>query len=107
MLIVRVPLTSAALAGKIAFTSLELIATVSFVATKFQFASTALTVRLNATPAVWLEGVAVLPLGVPGAAASPGASNCNLATAPALIVMAGLVLEVLVLSVRSLAVKVA
>ena len=45
-----VPPESAALAGKTAFTSLEVIATVSLVLIKFQFASTELTVTLNAVP---------------------------------------------------------
>ena len=47
-----VPLTSAALDGNAALASLEVIATVSLVLTKFQFASTALTVTLKAVPAV-------------------------------------------------------
>jgi hypothetical protein len=45
-----VPPESAALAGKTAFTSLELIATVSLVLIRFQFASTELTMTLNAVP---------------------------------------------------------
>ena len=45
-----VPPASAALAGKTAFTSLEVIATVSFVLIKFQFAFTNLTMTLNAVP---------------------------------------------------------
>ena len=49
---ILVPLTSAALAGKAAFASLELIATASLVLIKFQFASTALTVTEKAAPAV-------------------------------------------------------
>ena len=49
---VLVPPESAALAGKIAFASLDVIATVSLVLIKFQFASTALTVTLKAVPAV-------------------------------------------------------
>ena len=40
--------------------------------TRFQFASTALTVTLNAPPAVCAVGVPVLPVAVPGAAVSPG-----------------------------------
>ena len=72
---VLVPLTSAAFAGGVAFGSLELIAMVSLVFTTFQFASTALTVTLNAVPAVWAVTVPVLPLAVPGAAVSPGASS--------------------------------
>ena len=80
----RVPLTSAALAGKVALASLELMATLSLVLTTFQLASTALTVTLKAVPAVCAEGVPLLPLTVAGAAVSPGANNCNLARGPAL-----------------------
>ena len=47
-----VPLTRAALAGKAALRSLELIATVSLVLTTFQLASTVLTMTLNGAPAV-------------------------------------------------------
>ena len=47
-----VPELSAALAGKTALASLEVIATVSFVLIRFQLASTALTVTLKAVPAV-------------------------------------------------------
>src|SRR5437868_5378082 len=46
------PFTRAALAGKPALRSFEVIATVSLVVTKFQLASTALTVRVNGVPAV-------------------------------------------------------
>src|SRR5881392_2029270 len=51
-------------------------------------------------------GVPVLPVPVPGAAVSPGNRICSLATAPALTVMAGLVLAVFVPSVMLLAVRV-
>ena len=44
---------------------------------------------------------------LPGAAVSPGISSCSLANAPALIVVAGLVLAVLEPSLMSVAVKVA
>src|SRR5262249_56587463 len=54
--------------------------------TKFQFASTAFTVTLNAAPAVCAVGVPALPVAVPGAAVSPGASASNLANAPAFTV---------------------
>ena len=77
-----VPLTSAVLAGNTALASVEESATVSLVFTTFQFASTALTMTLKAVPAAWAEGVPVLPLTVPGAADSPGASNCNLVKDP-------------------------
>src|SRR5438876_12127369 len=48
----------------------------------------------------------VLPVAEPGAAISPGTSNCSFANAPGLTVTAGLVLAVLAPSVRSEAVKV-
>ncbi len=85
------PPTSAALAGSVAFASLDVMATVSFVLITFQFASTALTVIVNAAPAVCDVGEPVLPVAVPGAALSPGASTCSLASAPPLTVIAGLV----------------
>src|SRR5947209_7618304 len=72
----------------------------------FQLASTALTVTLNAVPAVCAVAVPVLPEPVPAAAISPGASNCSLARAPALTVIAGLVFAALVGSVASVAVTV-
>src|SRR6516165_535113 len=100
------PPTSAALAGRTALASLEVIDTVSFVLIKFQFESTAFTVTLKAVPAVCATGVPVLPLTLPGAAVSPGVSNCSLANEPALIVMVGLELAVLVPSVVSVAVSV-
>src|SRR5438034_834054 len=61
------PPTSAALTGNAALVSLELMATVSLVVIKFQFASTALTVTLKAAAAVSVEGEPVLPGAVPGA----------------------------------------
>src|ERR1041384_7514897 len=102
----RVPPTSGALAGSAALTSLELIATESLVLTRFQLASTAFTVTLKEVPAVWALGVPVRPVAVPGAAVWPGTSNCSLAKEPAFTVIAGLVLAVLVASLRSLAVTV-
>src|SRR5947207_8669094 len=72
----------------------------------FQFASTALTVTLKAVPALCAVGVPFLPVAVPGAAVSPGTSNCNFRKAPGLTVMGGVVLAVLLLLVRSEAVKV-
>ena len=48
---VLVPLTSAVLAGNVAFGSLELMATVSLVLIGFQPASTEFTVMVNAVPA--------------------------------------------------------
>ena len=47
-----------------------------------------------------------MPVVMPGAAVSPGTSNCNFTNAPALTVMDGLVLAVLLPSVMSLAVTV-
>src|SRR6266705_1659997 len=84
------PLTSAALAGIAAFASLELMATVSLVFTRFQLASTALTVIVKAMPAVWAMAVPVLPVGVPGLAVSPGINNCSLAKRAGLTWMDGL-----------------
>ncbi len=48
-----------------------------------------------------------MPEAVPGAAVSPGIRICSFANAPALIVVAGLVLAVLEPSLMSVAVKVA
>src|SRR6185369_7630535 len=57
-------------------------------------------------PEVCAVGVPVLPVTLPGTAVSPGTSNCIFTKAPALTVMVGLVLAVLVASVRSETVKV-
>ena len=104
---VCVPAASAAFAGRVAVVSLEVMPTVSAtVTTLFQFASTALTVTLKAVPAVSAVGVPVLPDAVPGAAVSPGVSNCNLVNAPALTTVDGLVLAVFVPSSESEAVSV-
>ena len=89
-----------------AFKSLEVIATESFVLIAFQLASTALTVALKAVPAVCALGVPIFPAGVPGAVVSPGISNCNLAKAPALTVIGGLVVTGLVPSLLSITVTV-
>src|SRR6185503_10260615 len=61
------------------------------VVTRFQSASTALTVTLNAVPAVWALGLPVLPVALPGEAVSPGTRICNLLNAPAFTVIGGLV----------------
>ena len=61
---------------------------------------------LKGIAAVWAVGVPVLPVALPGEAVSPGARICNFVNAPTLTVMAGLVLAVLVPSVRSVAVTV-
>src|SRR5574341_1742888 len=91
-----VPATSSAGEGKMAFGSDELILTKSeTVFTKFQYASTAFTVTLNAAPAVWALGVPTLPVALPGAADSPGASTCSFANVAAFTVTAELVPGVL------------
>lgn len=104
-----VPLTRAALLDeRVAFESVVTTATVSEAElTMFQLASTALTVRLTVVPAVWAVGVPVLPEVVPGAAVSPGRRTCSFVKAPALTVMAGLVLAVRAVLVTSEAVRVA
>src|ERR1051325_8383174 len=51
--------------------------------TTFQFASTAFMVIASGAPADCAVGVPVLPVVVPGAAVSPGTSNCNRVNAPA------------------------
>ena len=89
------PPASAALGGKLALASDEVMATASFVLMTFQFASTALTVTLKAVAALWAVGVPVLPVRLPGAAVSPGARICSLVNAPAPTAMAGLVLLVM------------
>src|SRR5262245_51915033 len=74
--------------GKVALMSLELKPTVSLtVLTTFQKESTALTVIPKLTPTIWPLGVPLLPLAVPGAAVSPGTSNCNWAKAAGLTTM--------------------
>src|SRR6266536_475615 len=85
-LTVRVPADNAPLAGKVALESVEVMPTACVLLTRFQLASTALTVALNAAPAPWAVGVPVLPVAVPGAAVSPGTSNCSFTNAPALTV---------------------
>src|ERR1051326_683155 len=88
----RVPATKAALEGRAAFESDEEIAIVSVaLVMRFQLASTALTVTVNALPAVWEAGVPVFPETVPGAAVSPGARIWSLLKAPGLTVTDGLV----------------
>src|SRR6266581_4507418 len=104
---VFVPATSAALAGKMALVSEELIPTVSvMVLTRFQFTSTALTVTLKGVAAAWALGVPVLPLIVPGVAVSPGTNNWSLVKAPTLTVIKGVVLALLAPSVIFVAVTV-
>src|SRR5207248_1976910 len=95
-------------AGGAKFASEELIAIESLgaPATRFQLASTALTVTLKEVPAVRAEGLPVLPVALPGSAVSPGISSCSFAKVPALTVVDGLVLAVLVPSLASVAVTV-
>ena len=70
---VFVPLTNAASAAKEAYVSFEVMPTMSVTEEiTFQFASTALTVTLNAVPAVRAVGVPVFPVTEPGSAVSPG-----------------------------------
>jgi hypothetical protein len=103
---VFVPATNAEFAGSTALASLDVTATTSLVLIRFQFASTAFTVTLNALPAIWLAGLPDLPLVEPGAAVSPGSSVCNLAKAPVVTEIEAVVLELFVLSEKSFAVTV-
>src|SRR5213596_3870401 len=103
---VLVPADNAALAGLVSFGSVAVTPTVWVLLARFQLASTALTVTLKALPAVCDAGVPVLPVAEPGAAVSPGTSNCSFTNAPGLTVTAGLVPAVLAPSVRSEEVKV-
>ena len=83
---VLVPATRAALAGRVAFTSLDVMAMVFVVLTTFQLASTPLTVKFIAAPAVCAVGVPVLPLADPGSAVSPGKIVCILVNVPGITV---------------------
>ena len=65
--------------------SLAVIATMWVEETRFQLASTALTVTVTGEPAVWVSGVPVLPVVVPGAAVSPGIRTCNFEAVPAVM----------------------
>src|SRR5439155_9686591 len=96
----------AGLGGMVSLASVVVMPTVSVPMARFQFASTALTVTLKAVPAICAAGVPLLPVALPGAAVSPGTSSCSFTKAPALTVMAGLVLALLLPSVTSVAVKV-
>ena len=78
---VFVPETRAALDGRVAAPSLDVIATVGVaLVTTFQYASTALTVTVTAEPAVTADGDPDLPVTEPGSADSPGRSTCNFVT---------------------------
>ena len=73
-----VPPTRAALEGRVASGSLDVIATVSvIVLIRLYRESTAFTVKLNCVPAVRSVGVPVLPVAEPGSAVSPGNSTCS------------------------------
>src|SRR5450432_4180876 len=69
---VAVPEANAALAGRTALVTLEETLIVSFVFTTFQLASTPLTITENKTLLACARGVPSFPVGVPGAAVSPG-----------------------------------
>ena len=104
---VCVPATSAAFAGNCAFTSLDVMRTVSVtVLTTFQAVSTAFTVTENTTVETRAVGVPVLPVAVPGAAVSPAIRSCSFVNAPVVTVVSGLVFAVFVPSVTSVAVTV-
>src|SRR6266567_2527182 len=75
-----VPLVSGEFAGRLALLVEEVSPTMSVaLADRFQLASTALTVTVNAVEAIWARGAPLFPVGVPGAAVSPGTSNCSFA----------------------------
>src|SRR5207247_9255238 len=103
-----VPPTRVALAGRLALASEEVIPIVSVTfVIRFQLASTALTVTVNAAPAVCGVGVPVLPLAVLGAAVSPGTRIWSLVNGPTSTGIAALVLAVTPACVASEAVTVA
>jgi hypothetical protein len=105
---VCVPAANAAFAGNVAAVSLEVMLTVSvIVLSRFQFASTALTVTLKAPPTFCPMGVPVFPEAVPGAAVSPGINNWSFVKAPGLTVTEGLVFATMPECVTSEAVSVA
>src|SRR6266481_5804053 len=84
---------SAALGGNVAVASLAVMpATSVAVLTRFQLASTPLTVTLKESKEYCAVGAPTLPAAVPGAGVSPGARICNLAKAPAVTVTLVLVL---------------
>src|ERR1041385_2043984 len=68
-----VPPASAPLTGVLAAASLEVMRTLSALATGFHHPSVALTVTANAWPALWDAGEPALPLALPGARGPPGA----------------------------------
>src|SRR5688572_13364966 len=68
----RNPFTSAPLTGVLAAPSLEVMRTLSALGTWFHQASVDHTLTANACPALCDDGVPVLPVALPGSAASPG-----------------------------------
>src|SRR5437667_439062 len=93
---VLLPLVSAALGVGVALLSVVVIPTLlATLVTRFQLASTALTVTLKGVAAVCAVGVPVLPAVLPADAASPGTSNWSFAKRPGLTATAGLVLAVI------------
>src|SRR5204862_5014151 len=92
--------------GSVAAESEDVMATVSVAETGFQSASTALTVTVNADPSSCALGLPVLPVELPGEAVSPGTRSWSFVKAPALTVIEGEVLAVLLPSVTSVAVTV-
>ena len=89
------PAVNAAAAGRIALASDEVNPTVSVTEpTRFQLASTALTVTLNGASDVSAVGVPVLPVEVPGDAVSPGTNSWSFANAPAFTVTLAVVYPV-------------
>src|SRR2546426_12160888 len=103
---VLVPEARGAPLGGAVLASLVVMPTVSFtVLTTFPLWSTALTVTLNAVPAVCAVGVPVLPLAVPGAAGCPGARGWEFANGPGLAGVGGVGCGGVELLVRLLAVR--
>ena len=103
----RVPPTSAASAGRLAFGSLEVKWAVSLVLIGLNVASTAFTVTAKDDPAVCAEAVPLFPVAAPGTAISPDNKTCKLLNKPLFTVITGLVLGVFVPSSISVAVMVA
>ena len=100
------PPLNATSADKLACESEDVACTVLVVLTTFQFSSTALTVMLKESPAIWPVGAPVLPLVVPGTGISPGISTWSFTKAPELTAMMGLLSGNLLPSVMSVAVTV-
>jgi hypothetical protein len=77
MLKARLPFTKAALAGKVALGSLEVIAIVSFGTDDIPFRIHGIDGNAERSSGSLGEGVPVFPEAVPGAAVSPGSKSCN------------------------------